>query len=112
MNKTFAAKQESTHLECRNLRHSWTINKFRAVTSDEATDYRLLKWDQAIVRELQCARCWCIKLEFFARDNRTIGFVRVKGNYTYPKGYLYKGKKDEERPDRWDYFVELLERRS
>lgn len=112
MNKQFAHNQASNHLMCRNLRHAWDISRFRAVTKDEAQEFSLLKWDQAIVRELTCFRCECTKLEFFARDERTIGFVRVKGLYQYPKGYLYKGSKDEERPDRWDYFTELLERRS
>lgn len=110
MTHKFATKQNTDHLMCRNLRHSWTISRFKAVDHEEAKARRLLKWDQVIVRELTCIRCDTTKLEFFARDRRTAGFVRAKGSYFYPKGYLFKGGKDEERPDRWDYFSELLNR--
>lgn len=110
MNQQFAAKQDTQHLLCRNLRHSWKINQFRAVDHEEAKAQSLLKWDQVIVRELTCTRCDTVKREYFARDKRSHAFTRAKGGYHYPKEYLFHGSPGEERPDRWDYFGELYNR--
>lgn len=106
----FAATRTLPDLMCRNLRHAWRIDKFRAATHEEAKARSLLHWDQVIVREVECLRCGTVKVEFFARDKRTDGFVRVKGGYQYPKGYLFKSDGEVEKPSRWDYFAELLER--
>ena len=95
---------------CRNLRHAWDINSFRAATNEEIASRSLNHWGQVIVRDLACLRCGTMKLEFFARDNRTAGFVRAKGGYQYPKGYLFNANAEDEKPTRWDYFETLFER--
>lgn len=105
------------YLECRTIRHSWSIEHL-GVAGDmlEAADiphgYR-----GAMLRILECNRCGMARHDFLTGVSRrpvSLGgldaFVIFARRYRAPTGYLWKAHGDISRPVNADYNVELFTR--
>lgn len=112
--KLFVKRTALQHLTCRNIRHSWKINRFEAISNEEKSAQRLLRYDQVVARRLVCTRCGTQKVEYFGREVRLKPFIRVIGHYEYVEGYTYRKSQHDGQPapDRSEYFEELLGRRT
>lgn len=106
--QSFVSHRSVPQLLCRNLRHAWKISRFEAVTDEEKSAIRMLKWEQVIARRVYCTRCDTERIEYFARDSGNKPFEKVFNRYAYTDNYVFKG--GEGAPARHTYFDELLER--
>ena len=78
--KTALKSLPDNFLDCRDMRHAWTVTQ----------DYFLAEDDNRIIRELACTRCGTFRRDSFraTRDGR---LVRFGTSYTYPDTYQLTG---------------------
>lgn len=102
---------DNDFIECRSIRHRWEMSRFSALSPDERKVRKPEGANQVIKRVLTCTRCGTVRNDYFGRNSKRGMFERIKSEYAYPTGYVFRGAKHElERPTASDYNSDLFRR--
>ena len=108
---------EGDYLECRTIRHAWDIEHLgMAADLLDAADIPY-GYRGAMIRVLECTRCGMQRHDFLTGLSRRPArladmgdFVVYARRYRQPKGYLWDGSTELDRPINADYQRELFAR--